>query len=92
MPAMHCGPGKRFRVLSASQHLPACMEDLPLTYDFYNPLFQANMGNFDATLRLKLWKEYAASIGATENTDAMGARSGHPDGFGFTGVYRLGWP
>jgi hypothetical protein len=50
------------------------------------------MGNFDATIRLKMWKEYAASIGATENTDAMGARSGHPDGFGFTGVYRLGWP
>ena len=62
---------------------------LPLTYDFYNPLFPAYMGNFpDPNLRLRLWKEYAASIGATENTDAMGARSGHPDGFGFTGVYR----
>ncbi len=32
------------------------------------------MGNFDATIRLKMWKEYAASIGATENTDAMGAK------------------
>ena len=60
---------------------------LPLTYDFYNPLFPAG-SNFDATLRLNLWKQYAASIGATENTDAVGARSGHPDGFGFTGVYR----
>jgi len=60
---------------------------LPLTYDFYNPLFPADMGNFDANLRLTLWKDYAASIGATTNVNAFGARSGHPDGFGFTGVY-----
>ena len=60
---------------------------LPLTYDFYNPLFPADMGNFDANLRLTLWKDYAASIGATTSVNAMGSRSGHPDGFGFTGVY-----
>lgn len=61
---------------------------LPLTYDFYNPLFPAGTSNFNPTLRLQLWKEYAKSIGATENIDDIGARSGHPDGFGFTGVFR----
>ena len=61
---------------------------LPLTYDFDNPLFPAcDSCPFDANLRLTLWKDYAASIGATTNINAMGARSGHPDGFGYTGVY-----
>ena len=73
---------------------------LPMTYDFYSPQFPAcrscpNDGSYpfpqypwNPSLRLQLWKQYAASIGATENTDAMGDRYGHPDGFGFTGPYR----
>jgi len=70
-----------------------------LTYDFYSPLYPAcrhcpNDANFpfpqyafDMTNRIKLWLDYAASIGATTNINTIGSRSGNPDNFGFTGVY-----
>ena len=73
-----------------------------LTYDFYTSLFPAcrHCPNdaqfpfpqyaFDMPLRLKLWLDYAASIGATTNINAIGSRVGNYDDFGFTGVYANG--
>jgi len=72
------------------------------TYDFYSSLFPAcrHCPNdaqfpfpqyaFDMPLRLKLWLDYAASIGATTNINAIGSRVGNYDDFGFTGVYANG--
>jgi hypothetical protein len=73
-----------------------------LTYDFYTSLFPAcrycpndaqfpfPQYAFDMPLRLKLWLDYAASIGATTNINAIGSRVGNYDDFGFTGVYANG--